>query len=208
MAAYASKTRAPEVLTKVEQRELLRITGLQEDTYRDHVIYALALGTALRAHEIAGLDVCDVFTAAGRTKRFVELRVFKGAGRESSGRRPVQQVILSEDLRAILTQYRKWKKKRGEAIEQDSPLFLSRFKKRISTRQLRHSFGVWQERAGFERKHNFHSLRHTACSSVQRAAGDLRLTQMFARHAKLETTVIYTHPTSDDLMGAVANLLR
>jgi len=36
---------------------------------RDHVLYAMALGTGLRAHELVALDVADVFDRTGEPKR-------------------------------------------------------------------------------------------------------------------------------------------
>ena len=90
----------------------------------------------------------------------------------------------------------------GEA----APIFVSRKKGRLSARQLRHAFKVWQERAGFERSFNFHSLRHTACTNLYRATRDIRLTQRFARHKSILSTTIYTHPADEDLVRSVAQL--
>jgi integrase/recombinase XerC len=84
---------------------------------------------------------------------------------------------------------------------------VSRLGRRLSARQLRHLFAVWQERAGFERHVGFHTLRHHACSAVYRASKDLRLTQKFARHKSVVTTSIYTHPTDDELLRAVQGLV-
>ena len=35
---------------------------------------------------------------------------------------------------------------------------------------------------------------------------DIRLTQRFARHRSLVTTMVYTHPSEDDLVRAVEGL--
>jgi site-specific recombinase XerD len=70
---------------------------------------------------------------------------------------------------------------------------------------VRHLFHVWQDRAGFEAPfYNFHMLRHTACTAVYDQSRDLRATQIFARHKKIQTTVIYTHPSRETLMQAVS----
>jgi len=65
---------------------------------------------------------------------------------------------------------------------------------------------VMQERAGFERHVCLHALRHTACSAVYALSKDLRLTQRFARHRSVVTTMVYTHPSDDDLVRAVEQL--
>ena len=92
-------------------------------------------------------------------------------------------------------------------ITPNTPVFVSRLGRRLSARQLRHLFAVWQERAGFERHVGFHTLRHHACSAVYRQSKDLRLTQKFARHKSVVTTSIYTHPTDDELLRAVQGLV-
>jgi integrase len=70
MSAYIdSIRRAPKTLTEIEQRLLLKTTGQHRAGFRDHVIFSLALGTALREHEILALDVGDVFDDAGKARR-------------------------------------------------------------------------------------------------------------------------------------------
>ena len=146
--AYAAIARPPRTLTELEQATLLKVTGEHRAGFRDHVLYAMALGTGLRAHELVALDVGDVFDAAGEPKRRVLLRVFKGqdeAGRER------QEVVLSAALRTKLAALRAWKDEIGESLATEAPLFVSQRGLRLSTRQLCHAFGIWQVRAGFER---------------------------------------------------------
>lgn len=205
MAAYLeSVRRAPRTLTEREQKALLRVTGERRAGWRDHVLFAMALGTGLRAHELVALDLGDVFDDAGRVRRRLALRVFKGDGR--GGDDDGQEVLLPEGLRAKLEKLRAWKTREGESLDPDAPLFVSQRGTRLSTRQLRHAFAVWQERAGFERHVSLHALRHTACSSVYALSKDLRLTQRFARHRSVLTTMVYTHPSDDDLARAVEQL--
>jgi site-specific recombinase XerC len=201
MAGYAdSGRRAPRTLTEREQEALLLAT---REHPRDHVLYAMALGTGLRAHELVALDVGDVFDGGGEPKRRVLLRVFKGDGR---GEDDLQEVVLSEALRAKLAGLRTWKHEHGESLTSDAPLFVSRRGLRLSTRQLRHAFGIWQVRAGFERHVSAHSLRHSAGTNIYASSKDLRLTQRFARHRSVVTTMLYTHPSDEDLVRAVEQL--
>lgn len=51
-----------------------------------------------------------------------------------------------------------------------------------------------------------HELRHTALATANDRTGDLRATQEFARHARPETTAIYTRATAARLQGVVASL--
>lgn len=66
MSSYAESGRAPRTLAEREQLLLLKVTGEHRAGFRDHVLYAMALGTGLREHELAALDVGDVFGAEAR----------------------------------------------------------------------------------------------------------------------------------------------
>lgn len=99
-----------------------------------------------------------------------------------------------------------WKKRRGESLAPEAPLFVSREGNRLSTRMARTAFRRWQRRAGLDRIHSFHALRHTACTNLYRKTRDIRLVQRFARHVNIHTTTIYAQPTEEDLMRAVREL--
>jgi site-specific recombinase XerC len=203
MTAYADAiAKPPRTLTDLEQKLLLKVTGEHRDGFRDHVIISFALGTGLREHELLALDLGDVFDDEGHAKRRVTLRVFKRSADEPA----VQEVVLPDLVRAKLEKLRAWKKREGESLAPDAPLFVSRLGKRLSSRQLRENFATWQVRAGFERHLSFHSLRHSACSTLYRRTKDIRMTQRFARHKSILTTSIYAHPSDEDLVRAVREL--
>ena len=204
MTTYADTISRPvKTLTEQEQKSLLRVTGAHVAGWRDHCIYSLALGTGLREHEILALDVGDVFDDAGHAKRRITLRVFKRSAKDPSP----QEVMLPDIVRAKLERLIATRRRDGETITAATPIFVSRLGRRLSARQLRHAFGVWQDRAGFDRRFNFHCLRHSACTAVYRASRDLRLTQRFARHKSVVTTSIYTHPSDEELLRSVQGLL-
>ena len=70
MGFYASNISTPHrTLTEGEQRQLLSVTSERRDGFRDHVLYSMALATGLREHELAALEVSDVFEGDGRTKK-------------------------------------------------------------------------------------------------------------------------------------------
>jgi integrase len=160
MADYANVRRPPRTLTETEQAKLLKTTGEHRYGFRDHVIFAMALGTGLREHEIAALNVGDVVHTDGRVRRRLALRVFK---RSTADPGP-QEVFVPDDLWYKLGKLIGWKRNSGESVDLDAPLFVSRRGRRIATRTLRHVFHVWQRRAGFDRPFNFHALRHYAAT--------------------------------------------
>lgn len=167
----------------------------------NHVLHPFALGTGLREHELIALSVGDVFRD-GRPRRRLLLSVFKGAGKAGG----VQEVLLSESLRGKLRRFHRWKARERECLDDTAPLFVSRLGRRLSLRQVRHGFTVWQDRAGLERRVTFHMLRHSAVTNLYALTKDIRLTQRFARHRSLVTTMVYTHPSEDDLVRAVEGL--
>jgi site-specific recombinase XerC len=203
MSGYvAAIARPPRTLTEVEQAALLKVTGEHRAGFRDHVILALALGTGLREHEIAALNVGDVAHDDGRVRRRVALRVFKRASADPAP----QEVFVPDSLWYKLARFVSWKRTSGEDLRPESPLFMSRRGQRIATRTLRFMFHVWQERAGFDHRFNFHSLRHTCLTNVYRATRDVRLVQRVARHRSIDTTTIYAVPSDEDILRAVREL--
>ncbi|RKG56891.1 site-specific integrase [Corallococcus sp. AB011P] len=202
MSAYAAVARPPRTLTEKEVNLLLRVTGQHRDGFRDHCLYSLALASGLREHELVALNIGDIFDERGRARRHVPLRIFKGCRRHPGP----QEVVLSDTVRAKLEKLLRLKRSQGHDVGPQSPLFLSRKGLRLSTRQVRHGFGVWQQRAGLERNLNFHSVRHTACTGVYRRTKDIRLTQRFARQRSIDSTVIYTHSSDDELVRVTQEL--
>jgi len=203
MTSYAAAVRRPpRTLTALEQARLLKITGEHRDGFRDHVLLSLALGTALREHELAALDVGDVLRDDGRVRRRFTLRTFKRSTSDPAN----QDVFLPDSAWYKLAKFITWKCGQGESLDPTAPLFVSRRQQRIAKRTLRHMFRMWQQRAGFDNLYNFHSLRHSALSRVQRETGDIRLTQRVARHKSIETTAIYTVPSDEDIFDAVRRL--
>lgn len=202
MTAYAANiSQPPRTLTQHEQRLLLKTCGEHRAGYRDHVIFSTALGTGLREHEILALDVGDIFAGDRARRRFV-LRVFK----RSSQAPAHQEVVLPDTLRAKLDKLYRWKRRNGESVMPEAPVFVSRNGNRLSARQLRERFRYWQKRAGFERIFSFHSARHSAITNIYEATRDIRLAQRFARHKSITSTQIYTHPSDETLFRAVQDL--
>jgi len=197
-----SAFRPPRTLTEREIHQLLTTTGEHVAGWRDHLLFAMALGTGLREHELVALDVGDVFDETGRARRRVALRVFKRSNRD----RDAQEVVLPDALRAKLERYLARRRSGGESVASSSPLFVSRISRRLSTRQARRAFAEWQARAGFERRFTFHTLRHSACTNLYRRTKDIRLVQKFARHKSLLSTQRYTHASDEELVRAVQGL--
>lgn len=192
----------PRTLSPEEQNAILKVTGEHISGFRDHMIISVALGTGLREHEIAALTVGDLLGESEQMRSVITLTTFKKATQNPAP----QQIVIPPRLRSKLTRFLVWKKRRGESLVTDAPLFVSKKKNAISPRAMRTMFKKWQQKAGIERHHTFHSLRHTAITSVYRQNRDLRVAQRFARHKSVAATQRYAHPTIEDLISAVHDL--
>lgn len=200
MSTYADTVRkSPKVLTADEMRLLLKVSGEHRDGFRDHVIFSVALGTALREHELVALNVGDVSDDGKSIRRRFPLSIFKRSNKDVDA----QEAILPDAARYKLEKFLRWKKTSGESLALDAPLFVSLRGLRLSTRMLRHAFTTWQERAGFERHMTFHALRHTALSNLYRQTKDIRLVQRVARHASVNSTTIYAGASDEDVLRAM-----
>jgi len=194
---------APKTLTEEERHLLLKTTMTHRDGFRDHVIFSLALGTALREHEIVALNVGDVRGENGKgVRQRFPLRVFKRSNDDPEA----QEAIVPDALRYKLQKFLRWKRAEGQDLSLEAPLFVSRLGQRISVRSLLHNFTEWQKKAGFERHLTFHALRHTALTNLYQATKDIRLVQKVARHASVLSTTIYAQASDDDVIRAVRAL--
>lgn len=129
MTAYAAAIpRPPRTLSELEQAALLKVTGEHRSGYRHHIIFAVALGTGLREHEIAALDVGDVVHDDGRVRRRIALRTFKRSRTEPA----TQEVFIPDSLWYKLGKLVSWKRGQGESLAADAPLFVSRRRRHIS----------------------------------------------------------------------------
>ena len=105
-----------------------------------------------------------------------------------------------------LKRFWNWKRRNGECVGAHAPLFCSQSDRRISKRRVQFAWREWQKKAGFDRLYGFHSLRHSSVTNVYRATRDLFLAQRFARHASPLTTVIYTHPSDEEMHDRLRGL--
>jgi site-specific recombinase XerD len=183
-----------------EQSKILATSGKHVDGYRDHMIFSLALGAALREAEIAALNLSDVVDSKGNVRSRLQLEQYKGRSTTKKAK-PSQYVFLNRTLRAKLAKYVEWKSDRDEPSAPSSPLFVTSRQpfERVSHRTIRHICHLWQHRAGIDRPYNFHAFRHAALTNLYRLTKDIRLVQRMARHSDISITQIYAHVSDDEV---------
>jgi len=171
----------------------------------DRAIRQPYIGNELRLSPLAQTPMRTTKTTP---KTLVTLRAETTKGKREG------EIVLPEKVRRKVAAFLAWKERRGEPLTDDAALFVSRGGgrggaaggSRLSVRTAEHLFSCWQARAGFDRRSNFHALRHTFATKLLRATGNLRLVQRACRHGNVQTTTIYTHVTSDDVARAAETL--
>lgn len=203
MAHFAKSLRPPRTLTRDEADRLLNTSGRYAQDFRDHMLFSLAFGAGLRVHEVAALQVGDVYTASGTVRTRARLRVFKGAENCPGP----QEIRICPDLVSKLAKLRQLKTRAGESLEETAPLITGRKGGHLTERHCRRLLKKWLAEADLDPSLRFHELRHTAITDYQRRNVDPTMTQAFARHRDIRTTMRYVHLSDERLTAAVCGQL-
>jgi integrase/recombinase XerC len=150
---------------------------------RDAAMMELFYSSGLRLSELVTLNVADVDT-------FSETVRVLGKGRKERIV-PVGQLAL----RAI-EQYRR------QANVQSGPLFLSKLRKRMSSRSIWLMLKKHLSQTSIQLRVSPHKLRHSFATHLLDNGADLRSVQTLLGHANLSTTQIYTHVTMERVKKA------
>lgn len=174
---YLTSRQAKEVLASIETDT--------EEGLRNYAILSLMVTGGLRTIEVSRADVGDLRTVGENTVLYIQ-----GKGREEK----TEYIKISEPVEKAIRTYLK---ARGN-VEEGQPLFTSISNnsrgKRISTRTVSAIVKKALKNAGYDSARlTAHSLRHTAITLALLAGREITEVQQFARHANLNTTMIYNH---------------
>ena len=174
---YLTSRQAKEVLASIETDT--------EEGLRNYAILSLMVTGGLRTIEVSRADVGDLRTVGENTVLFLQ-----GKGREEK----TEYIKISAPVEKAIRTYLK---ARGN-VEEGQPLFTSTSNnsrgKRISTRTVSAIVKKALKNAGYDSARlTAHSLRHTAITLALLAGREITEVQQFARHANLNTTMIYNH---------------
>ncbi len=181
----------PVVLSTAEMDELLAIPKKVERqnqapawcAARDVAILELFYSSGLRLSELAALNVSDL-DPISETVRVL-----------GKGRKERIVPVGEAALRAIQTY-------RHEAKVFSGPLFLSKLRKRLSTRSIWLLSKKHLDHTSIQLSASPHKLRHSFATHLLDNGADLRSVQTMLGHANLSTTQIYTHVTVERLKKA------
>jgi integrase/recombinase XerC len=189
----------PMFLSVDETSEVVEIpneAGHAGDTLaaRDRAMLELLYGAGVRVSELVGLD---------RQRIDLGERTARVLGKGSKERLVPFGVPCVQALERYLALREQLRHPRTRAQDPDA-LFLGRFGKRLTSRQVQHlvrRYGVLG--TGRPDLHP-HALRHSCATHLLDAGADLRAIQELLGHASLSTTQRYTHVSIDRLLEVYA----
>lgn len=176
----------PKYLSLDESIHLLdSIDG--EFKIRDYCIITLFLNCGLRLSELVGINISDIKNDS--------LTVIGKGNKERT-------VYLNSACKHSIDEYLKIRP--HENVKDRDALFLSKQKRRISTKMVQVIVKKSLENAGLDtKKYSTHKLRHTAATLMYKHGNvDVRALQEILGHKQLSTTQIYTHVDSEQLRDA------
>lgn len=182
---YLTSRQAKEVLSNVDKET--------EEGLRNYAILSLMVTGGLRTIEVSRADVEDLRTLGENTVLFVQ-----GKGREEK----TEYIKISVPVEKAIRQYLKTR----QNVEEGQPLFTSTSNNskgnRITTRTVSGIVKTALKNAGYDSARlTAHSLRHTAITLALLAGREITEVQQFARHANLNTTMIYNHALDQSKNG-------
>ncbi|HFI0131807.1 TPA: tyrosine-type recombinase/integrase [Streptococcus suis] len=184
--AKLDKNHKKDYLTSRQAKEVL--AGVQTDSeegLRNYAILSLMVTGGLRTIEVSRADIEDLRTVGESTVLYIQ-----GKGREEK----TEYIKISAPVEKAIRSYLKAR----ENVEEGQPLFTSTSNnskgKRITTRTVSGVVKTALRNAGYDSTRlTAHSLRHTAITLALLAGREITEVQQFARHANLNTTMIYNH---------------
>jgi site-specific recombinase XerD len=178
------KKREPKALSEKDLRRLLR--AVHAAGYdRDIALVELLVGTGLRVGELLALKVGDLVINDRSGKVIIRM------GKHDNYR----EIPLTAPVRQVLNAYLKTL----ESRKPDDPLWVGQrgmIKDRSAVLRILEKYTISAQLPAI----GPHALRHTFATRYLRAnPGDLRGLAALLGHASLNTVMIYTEPTMEDL---------
>ncbi len=178
----------PRYLTLDESKKLLENIPRDDFFDRNLCIITLFLNCGVRVSELVGINISAIKD---------DTVMVNGKGSKD------RMVYLNKACRYTIDNYLRVRPADG-VIDKDA-LFISRQKKRLSTKMVWCIVKNCLEAAGLDSSHySPHKLRHTAATLLyQYAEADLLIIQNILGHESLATTQIYTHLNDNDAKYAI-----
>lgn len=169
---------APKSLGELERKKLLRDVE-KDGNLRDIAIIYILVHCGLRVSELVGLDRADITIY----ERSGSLTIRNSKSGES------RVVPLAVDVRYHLTRYLETR------TDNDSSLFLSNERKRVSVRTIQHMLSKYGTHP--------HALRHTFVRQLVKSGNDISTVAELAGHKDVNVTRRYSKPDELEKIAAI-----
>ena len=160
-----------EVELLLEQPKCVDMKG-----YRDHAMLEVLYATGIRVSELIGLDVDNVFLAAGfiRCESREKTRIIPIY--------PTAQKALTDYLRDVRPKL---------ALDGEKALFVNMNGTRMSRQGFWKRIKYYGEKAGIQAEITPHTLRHSFAAHLLENGADIRAIQEMLGHADISSTQVY-----------------
>ena len=176
-------TKPRSFLTEAECKRLLA-----ESTKEYYPIFFTFLNTGMRRAELVNLEWTDV----DFEQRIIKIRR-KSFWMPKTGER---EIPVNDELLLVLKRL----PKRGNFV------FTDKAGKQMNADTVRKELVITAKKADVPNLTELHALRHTFASQLNKQGVDLPSIQKLMGHNSIETTMIYTHQTTQQLRDAVSRL--
>ena len=209
MKAPKTETKYPHALYKEQIEELFKRNAERTDSLknRDQAILYLLYYSGVRAFELVGLDIQNVY---------LRERVIRVLGKGNKERIIPFSEDCKKELKSYIDNERKkhvdlypiWQKKqeaKGKTVIARAPLFFNAQGGPLTTRGLEYILDSIQEKTGLFVGLHPHILRHSFATHLLENGADLRVIQELLGHESINATQVYTHVTEEAMKDAYKN---
>lgn len=175
------RRKLPHFLSTEEIGVLLEAPPAEGLGLRDRATLETMYSAGLRVSELVGINDADLDFGAG----IVRVR--------GKGKKERLSPIGSYAQAALNCWLASRKLARGTVQGPDSPVFVNRFGRRLTTRSVGRLLEKYLKQTGLDRRTSPHTLRHSFATHLLDRGADIRSVQELLGHKSLITTQIYTH---------------
>ena len=189
----------PRVLYKEQVEEILSENRKRTDelALRDQAILSLLYFCGLRASELCGIDIQDVY---------LKQRVLKVYGKGRKERIVPFNDTCKKDIEMYIKMSRTNLLGRNKQISEDSKrLILNNKGEPLTVRGLEYILDSIELKTGTFLNLHPHILRHSFATHLLENGADLRVIQELLGHESINTTQVYTHVTEEAMQEAYSN---
>lgn len=169
----------PLTLTKTDV-EVFRQKILEKSSKRNYAIATLLAYSGLRISEALNIKLLDI------NLNTMEILIKYGKGRKQ------RSIIINDKIKNSINEY--IRKERSKKYNKDKEyLFISQRADHLDRSSINRIFSC------YSKKITPHSLRHFFCSHALESGWSMHEVALQAGHSNIHTTMIYAHPTLENL---------